>query len=143
MAKFVTVNCGSQKVLCNTDCSVQHVLVYLESKCDEIKQEIFMKDDESFEKNDQEKHCGKNIQIHQNTIRGRRAKQINLDECFTQYDLLDADGGLLDLSVCPARARVADILNRKYIQYLYIHVCRYYDAYTSFRKCYLYVLSSI
>ena len=116
MAKFVTVNCGTTRVLCNIDCSVQHVLVYLETKCDEPKIEIFTKDEEN-ERNEQSlTQSGKMTHV-QSHVRGRRAKQINLDDCFTQYDLLDGDGGLLELSLCPPRARVADILIRKIFLY--------------------------
>ena len=45
---------------------------------------------------------------------GKKGKQINLDDCYMQYDVMDTDGQLMDLSLCNPRSRVSDILLRKF-----------------------------
>ena len=44
---------------------------------------------------------------------GKKGKQINLDDCYMQYDVMDTDGSLMDLSLCNPRSRVSDVLLRK------------------------------
>ena len=36
MARFVVINAGGAKLLCNLDCSIQHFLNYIEQKCDSM-----------------------------------------------------------------------------------------------------------
>ena len=36
MARFVVINAGGAKLLCNLDCSIQHFLNYVEQKCDSM-----------------------------------------------------------------------------------------------------------
>ena len=44
---------------------------------------------------------------------GGKKKLINLDDCYVCFDLLDADGNLMDLSLHNSRSRTLDVLTRK------------------------------
>ena len=58
---------------------------------------------------------------------GKRGKQINLDECYMQFDVMDTDGQLMDLSLCNQRARVSDVLLHNF-HYIFCRVYRERDA---------------
>ena len=58
---------------------------------------------------------------------GKRGKQINLDECYMQYDVMDMDGALMDLSLCNPRSRVSDVLAHNF-HYIFCRVYRERDA---------------
>ena len=41
MAKFITVNCGMEPILVNTDCSVMHFLLYLTNKHMQLQARLY------------------------------------------------------------------------------------------------------
>jgi len=87
MAKFITVNCGMEPILVNTDCSVMHFLLYLTNK------HVQLQESKSSTPESPKKGQAKMM----NSPRGK-GKKIDLEDCVTEYDIMDGDGCLIDLS---------------------------------------------
>ena len=113
MAKFITVNCGMEPILVNTDCSVMHFLLYLTNKHVQLQAGIYglstawsinrsdckitppareshVKESKSSTPESPKKGQAKMM----NSPRGK-GKKIDLEDCVTEYDIMDGDGCLI------------------------------------------------
>ena len=152
MAKFVSVNCGAKPILVNLDCSVQggiqgpfnlprarvartisvsfyeflkHFMNYLIAKYSEWENNTNRK------KTVAEQAIAR-VRASNTTLLSISRKPrgaVNLDECIVDYDFVDSDGTLMDLSVrCASkRDRAFNYLTRKYIWPIYNMILALYD----------------
>lgn len=114
----MTVNSGDKQVLVNLDCSIQHFLNFVESKTDSLGR-ASQNEDGATSPGD---HLGEDVdalsparETTKTVVRGGGGKKklINLDDCYVCFDVLDADGNLMDLSLHNSRSRALDVLSRR------------------------------
>jgi len=104
-----------ESILVNTDCSVMHFLLYLTNK------HMQLQESKSSTPESPKKGQAKMM----NSPRGK-GKKIDLEDCVTEYDIMDGDGCLIDLSSVHNKLfeRVYDFLPSGHGTYTFARILR-------------------